>query len=208
MTWRGTKGQFLAIPFDRCHPHLPVTVTGFGHENNIAQSWELEHPELMGLPVGEKTIADRLKAAGYRTACIGKWHLGVHDNFHPQARGFDEFFGFLEGGRAYLSDDDPENFYYKSTPPFKQIHFKQGTRAPIYRGREVVAEKESLTDAFTREAIRFIDANKAQPFFLYLAFNAVHTPITPCARTYPEANAGWIGGKFLIGMTKEKHRAR
>jgi arylsulfatase A-like enzyme len=170
-----------------CSPTRAGLLTGkyqqrFGHENNIGQSWELEHPELMGLPVEEQTIADRLKAAGYRTACIGKWHLGAHENFHPQKRGFDEFFGFLEGGRAYLSDDDPGNFFFKSTPPFKEVHFKEAGKAPIYRGHEIVAEKEYLTDAFTREALRFMDAKTEQPFFLYLAYNAVHTPITPCAR--------------------------
>ncbi len=170
-----------------CSPTRAALLTGkyqhrFGHENNIGQSWEIEHAELMGLPVEEKTIADRLRATGYRTACIGKWHLGAHENFHPQQRGFDEFFGFLEGGRAYLSDDDPGNFYFKPTPPFKTVHFKEAGKAPILRGREVVAEEEYLTDAFTREALRFVDEKPQQPFFLYLAYNAVHTPITPCPR--------------------------
>ena len=162
----------------------------FGHENNIGQSWEIEHPELMGLPIEEQTIADRLKAVGYRTACIGKWHLGSHENFHPQKRGFDEFFGFLEGGRAYLPDDHPSNFYFKSSPPFAPVHFKESGKSPLLRGHEVVHEQEYLTDAFTREALRFIDANAEQPFFLYLAYNAVHTPITPCPRW--EARLGHI----------------
>jgi arylsulfatase A-like enzyme len=170
-----------------CSPSRAALLTGryqqrFGHENNIAQSWELQHPEFMGLPVEEKTLADRLKAQGYRTAAIGKWHLGTQEKFHPLARGFDEFFGFLEGGRAYLSDDDPGNFYYKSTPPHLQVHFKEGAHAPIYRDREVVAQKQYLTDAFTHEALSFVDAKSDQPFFLYLAYNAVHTPITPCDR--------------------------
>ena len=178
-----------------CSPTRAGLLTGkyqnrFGHENNIGQSWEIEHPELMGLPVEEQTIADRLKAAGYRTSCIGKWHLGVHENFHPQKRGFDEFFGFLEGGRAYLSDDNPGNFYFKSSPPFATVHFKESGKAPLLRGNEIVAEQEYLTDAFTREALRFIDGNAEQPFFLYLAYNAVHTPITPCPRW--EARLGHI----------------
>lgn len=189
---RFTSG-YVSCPV--CSPTRAGLLTGkyqqrFGHENNIGQSWEIEHPELMGLPVGEKTIADRLKAAGYRTACIGKWHLGVHENFHPQKRGFDEFFGFLEGGRAYLSDDNPGNFYFKSSPPFAPVHFKESGKAPILRGHEVVDEREYLTDAFTREAFRFIDTNAEQPFFLYLAYNAVHTPITPCPRW--EARLGHI----------------
>ena len=178
-----------------CSPTRAGLLTGkyqqrFGHENNIGQSWEVEHPELMGLPVEEKTIADRLKAAGYRTSCIGKWHLGAHENFHPQQRGFDEFFGFLEGGRAYLPDDHPGNFYFKSSPPFAPVHFKEAGKAPLLRGHEVVEEQEYLTDAFTREALRFMDADDTKPFFLYLAYNAVHTPVTPCARW--EARLGHI----------------
>ena len=138
-----------------CSPTRAGLLTGryqerFGHETNIGPSWEVEHGDLMGLPLEEKTLADRLKAAGYRTAAIGKWHLGVDPKFHPQQRGFDEFFGFLEGGRAYLSDDDPDNFYVKPTVPYKEIHFKEAGKAPIYRGREIVPEKEYLTDAFTR----------------------------------------------------------
>lgn len=170
-----------------CSPTRAGLLTGryqhrFGHENNIGQSWEIEHPELMGLPVEEKTLADRLKATGYRTACIGKWHLGAHENFHPQNRGFDEYFGFLEGGRGYFPDDNPNNFYFKSKPPFATIHFKELGKAPLLRGKEVVNEEEYLTDAFTREALRFMDTKSEKPFFLYLAYNAVHTPITPCPR--------------------------
>lgn len=170
-----------------CSPTRAGLLTGryqqrFGHENNIGQSWQIEHPEWMGLPVEEKTLADRLRAAGYRTAAIGKWHLGVHENYHPQARGFDEFFGFLEGGRAYLPDDDPANYYLRAIPPHKKVHFRQAGKAPIYRGRDIIEEREYLTDAFTREAIGFVDRSKDRPFFLYLAYNAVHTPITPCPR--------------------------
>ncbi len=172
-----------------CSPSRAALLTGryqhrFGHENNIGQSWELEHGEFMGLPKSEKTLAERLKAVGYRTAAIGKWHLGVDAGFHPVQRGFEEFFGFLDGGRAYLSDDDPGNYYFKAVSPYKQVHFKEGERAPILRNMEPVQEKEYLTDAFTREAIRFVDKAGKDPFFIYLSYNAVHTPITPCARWY------------------------
>lgn len=108
-----------------------------------------------GLPVGEMTIADRLKAAGYKTGLVGKWHLGSAPQFHPQKRGFDEFFGFLGGAHGYFPDSRPL----------------------MLRGQERVAEKEYLTDAFGREAVAFIEKNAGHPFFLYLAFNAVHTPM-------------------------------
>jgi arylsulfatase A-like enzyme len=110
----------------------------------------------IGLPLSETTIADRLKAAGYATGLVGKWHLGGGERFHPQRRGFDEFFGFLGGAHPYFPA-------------------AEGRR--ILRGSEPVDEQEYLTDALRREAVAFIDAHRGEPFFLYLAFNAVHTPM-------------------------------
>ncbi len=109
----------------------------------------------IGLPLSETTIADRLRAAGYATGLVGKWHLGSASKFHPQQRGFDEFFGFLAGAHGYFPSARPR----------------------MLRGEESVEEKEYLTDAFGREAVDFIDRNAEKPFFLYLAFNAVHTPM-------------------------------
>jgi arylsulfatase A-like enzyme len=126
--------------------------TRFGHEFNPGP----KTPNF-GLPLSETTIADRLKAAGYVTGLVGKWHLGNAARFHPQKRGFDEFFGFLGGAHPYFTD--------------------KGQGAGIFRGTQRIEEKEYLTDAFAREALAFIDRHKAKPFFLYLAFNAVHTPM-------------------------------
>jgi len=108
-----------------------------------------------GLPVSETTIADRFKAAGYATGLVGKWHLGSAPQFLPQRRGFDEFFGFLAGMHGYFPD----------------------ARPLMLRGTQPYHEQEYLTDAFGREAVSFIDRHANQPFFLYLAFNAVHTPM-------------------------------
>jgi arylsulfatase A-like enzyme len=150
---RCTNG-YVSGPY--CSPTRAGLMTGryqqrFGHEFNPSEGKN----ENVGLPLSETTIADRLKAAGYATGLVGKWHLGGAPKFHPQQRGFDEFFGFLGGSHSYFPDKG----------------------APIYRGTTVVEEKEYLTDAFAREAVAFIDRHKSQPFFLYLAFNAVHTPM-------------------------------
>ena len=126
----------------------------FGHEFN--PGGQATGQENIGLPLSEITIADRLKAAGYATGLVGKWHLGSAAKFHPQQRGFQEFFGFLGGAHPYFPERDA---------------------APIYRGTEQVTEKEYLTDAFAREAVAFIDRHQKAPFCLYLAFNAVHTPM-------------------------------
>jgi arylsulfatase A-like enzyme len=106
-----------------------------------------------GLPLAETTIATRLKSAGYATGLVGKWHLGRAEQFHPLNRGFDEFFGFLPAQHDYFDDKG------------------------LLRGRAPVEEKEYLTDAFGREAVDFIERHKQESWFLYVAFNAVHTPL-------------------------------
>src|SRR4051812_39239970 len=133
-----------------CSPTRAGLLTGryqqrFGHEFNPGG--------VNGLPLSEKTIADRLKAAGYATGLVGKWHLGAKPELHPQKRGFDEFFGFLGGAHSYFQ------------------------LTGILRGEEQVKELDYTTDAFGREAVSFIEKHNGKPWFLYLAFNAVHTPM-------------------------------
>ncbi|MEQ1858492.1 MAG: sulfatase-like hydrolase/transferase [Chthoniobacteraceae bacterium] len=145
---RFTNG-YVTGPY--CSPTRAGLLTGryqtrFGHEFNPSGATQ-------GMPVSETTIADRLKAAGYKTGLVGKWHLGNQPAMHPQKRGFDEFFGFLAGAHDYFRT------------------------AGIVRGTEPVQEKAYLTDAFGREAVAFIDRHRGEPWFLYLAFNAVHTPM-------------------------------
>jgi len=139
-----------------CSPTRAGLMTGrypqrFGHEFNPGG-------QQFGLPLDQTTMADRLKAAGYRTALFGKWHLGFSEQQHPMSRGFDEFFGFLGGAHHYM---DP---------------MSAGVN-PVLDGRTKVAEVEYLTDAFADRAVSFIKRQDQAPFFLYLAFNAVHTPM-------------------------------
>jgi arylsulfatase A-like enzyme len=145
-----------------CSPTRAGLVTGryqqrFGHEFNPGAPRQGSR-ENVGLPLTEVTIADVLKSSGYTTGIVGKWHLGEAPHFHPLKRGFDEFFGFLGGSHSYT---DPG----------------LGSGNPIMRGTEPVDEKEYLTDAFTREAIAFIERHRDKPFFLYLTYNAVHAPL-------------------------------
>jgi arylsulfatase A-like enzyme len=145
-----------------CSPTRAGIMTGryqqrFGHEFNPQEARSA--PLDFGLPLTEVTLANRLKAAGYATGIVGKWHLGYAPRFHPLQRGFDEYFGFLGGASAYLDGDG------------------ERPQEPILRGTKRVKEPEYLTDAFTREAIDFIERHKQQPFFLYLAYNAVHGPL-------------------------------
>ncbi len=136
-----------------CSPTRAGLLTGryqqrFGHEFNPSQPGA-------GLPVTETTIADRLKAAGYSTGLVGKWHLGNRPEQRPNRRGFDEFFGFLGGAHTYFA----------------------GKSGDIYRNNQTITEPDYFTDAIGREASAFVETHKAHPFFLEVTFNAVHTPM-------------------------------
>jgi len=152
----------------------------------------------IGLPVAEKTVADRLRDSGYATGLVGKWHLGGTAEFHPQRRGFDEFFGFLHEGHYFVPSPwqgvttwlrkktlpdggkgrwtSPDGRIVWSTQMEHNEH-EYDTDNPLLRSSQPVDEKANLTDVFTREACDFIGRHQAQPFFLYLAYNAVHSPM-------------------------------
>ncbi len=175
--------------------------TRFGFEFNPIGAVN-EEPGI-GLPVAERTLADVLRdERGYTTALIGKWHLGGTAPFHPQRRGFDEFFGFLHEGHFFFSDPPPYGspgaitWLRRKTLPnggqgrwvspdgrlFYSSHLGRNepdydADNPILRSSQPVAETANLTGAFTREAIAFVERNQDRPFFLFLAYNAVHSPM-------------------------------
>lgn len=170
--------------------------TRFGYEFNPI-GHRNEEPGA-GLPASELTLAQHLHNAGYATGLIGKWHLGGSAAYHPHRRGFDEFFGFMHEGHYFVPppyDGVTTMLRRRMLPTFEKgrwtrrdgkliltTHMKHDEPAydadnPILRGGQPVEEKAYLTDAFTREAVDFIDRNSDRPFFLYLAYNAVHSPL-------------------------------
>jgi arylsulfatase A-like enzyme len=117
----------------------------------------------MGLPVEQTTMANHLQKLGYRTAVLGKWHMGVADRYHPLKRGFDEFYGFRGGARSFFAYRNPKATAHENL---------------LERGFAQYQEHAGyLTDALADEACAFIERSKDRPFFLYLSFNAVHTPL-------------------------------
>ncbi|MCX2831027.1 sulfatase [Microbulbifer thermotolerans] len=139
-----------------------INVPGFMSENSALKGAE------MGLPLEQKTMAEYLKDRGYRTAMIGKWHLGDADRYHPLKRGFDEFYGFRGGDRSY--------FKYDEANPLGNVEAAFDKK--LERGFGHYEEHEGyLTDVLADEAVDFIGKNRDKPFFVYLAFNAVHTPM-------------------------------
>ncbi len=156
------------VTFPVCSPSRAGFLAGrhgarFGYNTNPDLRTSL--PEITGLPMSERLLPEALKPYGYATGIIGKWHLGVHPQFHPLNRGFDEFFGFLGGGHKFWgwTPDDGKSASYS---------------APLMRGREVVpdTQKRYLTDVLSDEACAFIHRHQAEPFFLYIAYNAPHEP--------------------------------
>ena len=115
------------------------------------------------LPRAVTTLPQRLKAAGYATGMAGKWHLGSMEGFRPTERGFDEYYGILGGGSHNLPGPLPGK--------------KDGSRLMVVRGISPEPATEYLQDAWAGEAVRFVEAHRSQPWFFYLAFNAVHTPV-------------------------------
>jgi arylsulfatase A-like enzyme len=144
-----------------CSPTRAALLTGryqqrFGHEFNPAKL--VNDGAGQGLATDEKTIADRMRAAGYVTALVGKWHQGEEPQFWPNARGFDEFFGFPLGWHSFVTGNDPE-------------------AGPLFHNRDQVPLNQYLTRELADETCRLIETNRERPFFIYLSFNAVHTPL-------------------------------
>ena len=110
-----------------------------------------------GVPLNEVFIPQRLKPAGYVSGALGKWHLGLTKEYHAMNRGFDEFYGFMgRGAHPYFDHSDMNH--------------------PIYRGFKPIKEEGYLTTRITEEAVDFISRHKKEHFFLYVAYNAVHSP--------------------------------
>ncbi len=153
------KNAYVSSPL--CSPTRAGLMTGryqqrFGYEFNVGPPPGSLRQQV-GLPLEETTLAETLREKGYSTGIIGKWHLGMLKKYNPLRHGFDSFFGFMHGDHKYF--DERNNFN------------------PILRNYSPLKENEYLTDAFTREALKFIDNTKEKPFFLYLPYSAGHTPL-------------------------------
>ena len=147
-----------------CTPSRAALMTGsypgrVGMNNVLMPDSKDKHTgKILGLNPEETTIAEVVKMAGYSTACIGKWHLGDEPHFMPNNHGFDDFFGI-----PYSNDMIPKRF----------------PDLPLMRNQEVVEtnpDQDYLTKRLTEESIRFIEKNKDNPFFLYLAHPMPHRP--------------------------------
>lgn len=152
-----------------CTPTRAALITG-RYQQRVGLEWVLTLSAAdrdWGLAVTGTSLPALLKTNGYATGLIGKWHLGWKPEFGPNAHGFDEFYGFLSGSHDYYTDRNaPANPNGKASPD-------------LYENATPVQPTGYLTDAISRRAVRFITEHAPSPFFLEVAYNAVHWPFQP-----------------------------
>mgnify|MGYP000698392335 CR=1 FL=1 len=185
-----------------CGPSRAGLLTGkyqqkFGFEENNVPGLMSKNGitgDDMGLPLDQKTMADYLKEQGYKTAIFGKWHQGNADRFHPTKRGFDEFYGFRGGARSYM--------------PYGTDNELKRDEDRLERGFGDFKEHDGyLTDELAEEANSFMDRNQKNPFFIYLAFNAVHTPMEAMEEDLKKVQGLTGKRKILAAMAIAMDRA-
>jgi arylsulfatase A-like enzyme len=169
---RGTRFTSFYVAAPICSPSRGALLTGrYPRRNGLDTNAGGD----TGLPEDEITLAKLFKDAGYHTAVFGKWHLGMKAGMAPTARGFDEFFGHKEG-----CIDNYSHFFYWSGP----------NHHDLWRNNEEVHEDGAFfPDLMTREALRFLEEHREEPFFLYLPYNLPHYPM----QARPEFDALYEG---------------
>ena len=152
-----------------CSPSRAGLLTGF-YPTRVGVPAVLWPTDTTGIAVSAPTIAQVLKPAGYATMCTGKWHVGSQAQFMPMSRGFDHYYGI-----PYSSDMSPS------------ILIQDGVviESPVVLN--------TLTQRYTQQSVNFIASNKSNPFFLYLAYNSPHLPLTPSAAFLGKSPMGLYG---------------
>ena len=152
---------YAAAPI--CSPSRVGLLTGCYPRRVGNHIWVHRADSATGIHPNELTLAELLKANGYATACIGKWHLGFHEPFLPRNQGFDHYYGLLH-----------------NLDPVEIGYFEKQGGVPLIRNGKVIkrpANPAELTRLYTDEAVKFIGANKERPFFLYLPHTMLHVPL-------------------------------
>lgn len=138
-----------------------------------------------GVPPSEETAAELLQKRGYHTVHLGKWHLGDAPGMRPEQQGFDESLGFMIGAQMFLPPDSPD--VVNSRQDFDPIDKFLWANLPYsvqYNGSQPFHPDKYMTDYLTDQAVASIKANRNRPFFMYLAYNAAHTPLQALKSDY------------------------
>jgi len=149
-------------------------VEGVYHKESESDMIEIKD---MGLPQSELTIAEILKPQGYHNIHIGKWHLGHSEKFLPRKHGFDESLR-MDQGSLFLPENDPNVINAKlDFDPIDKLLWGNLPYAVNFNEGPRMKPKGHLTDYLTNEAVKVIELNKNRPFFMYMAYWAVHSPL-------------------------------
>ena len=179
MAAEGTRFTDFAVAAPLCTPSRAALMTGRYPGRSGLAAGVLRPDATNGLAAAEVTLAEVVKPAGYATGCIGKWHLGFKAGMRPMDQGFDSYFGVLH-----------------NLDRFETVQFEAEGGTPVLRGDAVVkrpAVPAEMTGMYTEEALRFIAANRARPFFLYLAHAMPHIPFDASPRFKGRSARGLYG---------------
>lgn len=178
--------EFTAVP--------AAFVSNLAHSDSTSPYPPIYHKELnhdlpayaeMGVPHDQIMLPEVLKPKGYHTIHIGKWHLGEAEPLRPTSQGFDESLGMRSGGDLFMAEDDPQVVNAKLPwDPIDRFLWANLPHAVYWGNGQRFRPKGHLTDYFTDNALAAIEANKNRPFFMYLAYNAPHTPLQALKSDY------------------------
>jgi arylsulfatase len=181
------KGVFFShyySPQAVCSASRAGLLTGC-YPNRIGLTGALDHKSKIGISDQEETIAQVLKKKGYATGAFGKWHVGCQTQFMPMHKGFDEYFGIPYSSDMWPNHPTAKNYY----PPL-----------PLYQGDNVVEtmpDINELTTRFTEKAVSFIQKNKSNPFFVYLAHPLPHVPLGVSSKFKGKSEQGMYGDVMM-----------
>jgi arylsulfatase A-like enzyme len=202
MAAEGTRFTSFYVTSGVCTPSRSSLMTGcyprrVSMHKSAKNEWVLFPVAKKGLNPNEITIADVLKARGYATACVGKWHLGDQPKFLPTRQGFDYYYGI-----PYSNDMGSRQ--RKQNPPLPLMRNEKVIEAPV--------DQNTVTKRYTEEVLKFITANKDKPFFVYLPHTMVHNPVHSSEKFRGKsANGGygdateeidWSTGEILATLKK------
>jgi arylsulfatase A len=219
MASEGMRLTDFYVPAPVCTPSRAALMTGCYPRRVGLERGVLFPPSRTGLNGDEITIAELLKRQGYATTCIGKWHLGHLPPFLPMRHGFDSYYGIPFSNDMWLPADMTYAEDAKIPADLDAAKRKAGIRAhnrvPLMRNGEVIeypVDQRTLTERYTQEALKFIEANKDRPFFLYLPHSMPHVPLYVSDRFKGKSAGGlygdviecidWSTGQILAALAK------
>jgi arylsulfatase A-like enzyme len=197
MAKQGRKFTDFVTSTAVCSASRAALLTGCYHRR-VGISGALGPTAKHGLNSNEMTLAELCKQKNYATACFGKWHLGLQKQFLPLQHGFDQYFGL-----PYSNDMWPFHPNFVDLPADSPKRKNNYPPLPLFDGNEIVdanvtgEDQEKLTTQYTDRAVKFIEENADEPFFLYVPHSMVHVPLYVSEKFKGKSGAGLFGDVMM-----------